>query len=349
MYNKPLVTVFIPVYNVELYIRECLNSIVNQTYANIEILIIDDGSTDRSVEIIKEFKDERIRLLYNGSNKGLPYTRNRGILEAKGKYLALMDSDDISLKNRINKQVDFLEKNNDIDVVSSNILTFPCGLLKNIVRYIRCIFNKSISEEEVKISLLFSNIISNPASMIRMETIKNLGLSYNDKCFVAQDYDFWSKLSKNNKIYILKDTLLKYRFGHMNITKISSQKNLEKRNEIINNIKVDLLDYYGFNISETNKNIFLELFSEIPFNFGYNCNLKNSKIMINELLSINNEKLIFDSEMLVKVINRNIYSKILAYNGNLLYKIRIYKELFLKRNLFVDFKNILYLTLRSYI
>ena len=106
--NKPLVTVFIPVYNCEKYIKESLESIINQTYENLDILIIDDGSTDNTVNLIKQYKDTRIRLLRNDKNRGIPYTRSRGLEECRGEYLALMDADDISLSERIKKQVNFL-------------------------------------------------------------------------------------------------------------------------------------------------------------------------------------------------------------------------------------------------
>src|SRR5690606_28917246 len=113
--REPLVTVFMPVYNSEQYIREALESILNQTYQNLDILLVDDGSTDRSVEIIKSYQDTRIRLIQNEKNMGIPYTRNVGLKEAKGKYIAIMDSDDIAVSNRIERQIQYLETNPHID------------------------------------------------------------------------------------------------------------------------------------------------------------------------------------------------------------------------------------------
>src|SRR5690554_3918162 len=122
--NNPLVTVFIPVYNCENFIDECLKSILNQTYKNIEVLLVDDGSTDNSVEKIKKYSDPRIRLIQNERNMGIPYTRNVGLKEAKGKYIAIMDSDDISMPIRIEKQVAYLEQHPEIDAVSSFYIKF---------------------------------------------------------------------------------------------------------------------------------------------------------------------------------------------------------------------------------
>ena len=86
-----MVTVFIPLYNTEKYIRESLESILNQTYSNLEILIVDDGSTDQSINIVSSFTDSRIRLIKNIENKGIPYTRNVGLNEANGEYMVIMD------------------------------------------------------------------------------------------------------------------------------------------------------------------------------------------------------------------------------------------------------------------
>lgn len=258
-----LVTVFIPMYNSETYIKETLESIINQTYTNIEILIIDDGSTDRSVEIINEFKDKRIRLLKNESNKGIPYTRNRGLKNAKGKYIAIMDADDISIKDRIEKQVNYLENNHNIDVVASNIQCLTNSKIKNFIYEINSVFKKGLNEKQVECSMLFSSPIANPSSMIRKETIEKLNLSYDEECFVAQDYNFWADMIlRNCKLVVMKDILLKYRTGHMNITKSSSLNKKNMRKNIIFNIKDKILKYYKIELTKDEKNLFFEFFGE---------------------------------------------------------------------------------------
>ena len=105
--NKKI-TVFMPVYNSERYLKEAIDSILNQSYKNFELLIINDGSTDSSIDIIKSYNDSRIKLINNDCNKGLPYTRNLGLKLAKGDYIAIMDSDDISYIHRLKKQIEFL-------------------------------------------------------------------------------------------------------------------------------------------------------------------------------------------------------------------------------------------------
>ena len=114
MNNTVDITVFIALYNAQKYIEQTINSVLNQTFTNFEILIINDASTDDSIKIVEKFKDNRIRLLHNKTNKGICLTRQRGIEEAKGKYIAIIDSDDLAMPSRLEKQFLFLEKNPEI-------------------------------------------------------------------------------------------------------------------------------------------------------------------------------------------------------------------------------------------
>jgi len=110
MKKSPLVSVCIPVYNREEYIENTVNSVLGQTFQNFEIIIIDDGSTDNSILIIKSIQDSRIKLFQNGVNKGVVYSRNRYLEEASGNFIAMLDSDDIWAPNKLEKQLDFFKK-----------------------------------------------------------------------------------------------------------------------------------------------------------------------------------------------------------------------------------------------
>ncbi len=116
----PRITVIMPVYNCELYIKEAIDSILNQTFTDFEFLIIDDASTDKTVSIIKEYKDFRIQLIEKEGNKGISDSLNYGLKVAKGEYIARMDGDDISLPERFVKQVTFLDSNPDVILCGSN-------------------------------------------------------------------------------------------------------------------------------------------------------------------------------------------------------------------------------------
>ena len=122
--EKPLITVLMPTYNVEKYVSEAVQSILDQTYTNIEFVIVDDGSTDKTYEILKEFagKDNRIKLYQNDKNRKICYTLNKGLELSSGKYILRMDGDDISTPNRLEILYDYLATHPDVDLVGSNII-----------------------------------------------------------------------------------------------------------------------------------------------------------------------------------------------------------------------------------
>lgn len=316
----PLVTVFIPVYNGEKYIRESLESILYQTYQNLEILIVDDGSTDNTVKIVKSFHDSRIRLLINEENKGIPYTRNRGLAEANGKYLAIMDADDISYPHRIQKQVEFMEKNPEIDVAASYYKMIGGKLNKTFKP-------KFIKKNELKIDLLFANSVGNPTSMIRMETIKKHNLRYNENYFVSQDYGMWTEISKIGNLVIMPDVLLKYRFGHENISKKSEETKWKKRKIIIDSIHKNLLDYYGFNLNDKELETYNNFFSERP-EITVNKNvLNNLPNVIKKLINHNRKNSIFDSKLFIEIMYFRIINNLSGANIPLSEKFKLYKLL----------------------
>ena len=119
-----MISIILATYNNEETISDCIKSILNQTYANFELIIINDCSTDKTDKIIQSFKDKRIIYLKNLTNRGRSNCRNKAIKISKGKFIAIMDGDDISLPNRLSVQVNYLLNNRDIDLVASNVIYF---------------------------------------------------------------------------------------------------------------------------------------------------------------------------------------------------------------------------------
>lgn len=249
---NPKITVFMPVYNTEKYLNEAIESILNQTYKNFEFLIIDDGSTDDSLNIIKSFKDDRIRVYANKVNKGLPYTRNLGLTLANGKYIAFMDSDDISELNRLEIEVRFLEKNKEYDIVSSKAYIGK----KNINK----IRNKNL--DILNLKFMVKNVIINSTAMLRMDFIKKYNIRYRKECFVAQDYSFWVDCAKYTNIVVLSDYLLTYRIREDNITNISLNKKSAQRKDIIDRIRIRALNNNGIYLSSEEYEIYNKVFSD---------------------------------------------------------------------------------------
>ena len=120
----PKISVVMPAYNAEKYIGEAIESILNQTFKDFEFIIINDGSVDHTKEIIREYNDPRIVLLENDKNRGIVLSLNKGLDAATGKYIARMDADDIALKNRFERQVEYLDEHKDIGVLGTGICTF---------------------------------------------------------------------------------------------------------------------------------------------------------------------------------------------------------------------------------
>lgn len=321
--ENPLVTVFIPVYNSENYINECLDSIFAQTYQNFEILLVDDGSTDRTVEKIKTYHDPRIRLICNGKNMGIPYTRNVGLQEARGKYMAIMDADDISMPERLEKQVSFLEQHPDIDAVSSFYIRFGERLIE---KKVTTPFNKP---EEIQILLLFFDPIANPATMVRLETLRKHHLIYNPAYFVSQDYDLFARLSTIGKIAIIPEFLLKYRFGHENITKKSKRDRIEKRKRIINQIHADLLKHYQIPITGKELAIYNEFFS---YNYGRIEDFTTLIRVIDILKSWNQKQSVFDQGLFLQILD---YAVVIGLSNQQIYlkhKLGLFRQLIEKQS-----------------
>jgi glycosyltransferase involved in cell wall biosynthesis len=326
---NPLVTVFIPVYNGEKYIREALDSILNQTYKNLDVLIVDDGSTDRSVQIIQSYNDPRIRLIQNSQNKGIPYTRNIAIREARGKYLVLMDADDIASPKRIELQVAYLENHLEIDAVGSYYIKFTETSKKKIAP-------PFISPKDLQMMMIFFDPIANPSSTVRVESIKKYKLSYHPNYFVAQDYDFWARLSKVGKISILPEFLLYYRSGHDNITKKSISTRLEKRKQITRAIHADLLEFYGIFLTEKELDTFNEFFS---YYYGSIEQIDLVESIINKLKKWNEIQQIFNQTRFLQILDYCVLVGISNQQLNMKKKIHLFQTLLSNRKL----KSLLYI------
>ena len=211
--RTPLVSVIMPNYNTpEVFLRAAIDSILNQTYKNIELIIVDDASTDNNVEIIRSYRDERIILLVNESNRHVSYTLNRALAKAKGEYIARMDSDDISLPDRITRQVHFLERHPDIDVLCAQARMI--GERKGV--YAAGLKNWGI----MKIHVFFNCPVIHPSVMFRASFLRQNGMQYSteEAYKAAEDYELWSRCIVAGKMSEYPKVLLKYRVHHKQVS-----------------------------------------------------------------------------------------------------------------------------------
>lgn len=221
-----------PVYNGEKYLQKALESILRQTFKDFELIVIDDGSTDSTEEIIKSYKDQRIVYIKNSSNKGLSISFNIGIRVARGRFIARMDADDISTVDRFEKQVTFLEKYENIDIVGSSVI-----LIDKDGKKLKKIGRPTI-HANIKWQSLFSTPMFHPTTMARAETLKNN--PYDENLGNSEDYELWSRLLFNTNIHFanISTALLFYRvFDNSFTQKLDNGKKIASAQNTISNLE----------------------------------------------------------------------------------------------------------------
>jgi glycosyltransferase involved in cell wall biosynthesis len=205
--NRTIVSVIMSVYNGEKYLSKAIDSILIQTFTNFEFIIIEDGSTDKSLEIINSYseKDKRIKLVINRDNLGLAKSINKGLALAKGEYIARMDADDISDPNRFLAQVQFLEKNKSIDIVGCwvEIINHDSQSTGKIWKFLH-------SPMSLRWITFFTVPVMHPSVMLRRK-IFDLGNRYEQSENFAQDYGLWIRLNSDFRFSNIQVALLKYR------------------------------------------------------------------------------------------------------------------------------------------
>lgn len=196
---QPLISVIMPAYNAGAYLAEAIESILNQTCGDFELLLLDDGSTDNTRDIALSYKDDRLRYLPNNQNLQLVATLNRGLDLARGQYIARMDADDISLPQRFEKQIRFLERHPSVGGVGTAFRTL--GYAEDYdVRY-------DHRPEFVKMQLLFSCKIAHATVMLRHDVLKKFPLRFNAQYLHVEDFDFFYRLSRITELCSLPDVL----------------------------------------------------------------------------------------------------------------------------------------------
>ncbi len=233
--KKPRISVIMPVYNAESFLMESVSSILDQTFSDFELLIGDDGCTDRSIEIIRSFNDDRIIVIRNEENLGIANTLNRLIDASRGEYIARQDSDDISLPKRLEKQINFLDKNQEIGICGTNFTIFGNKRKQMFM---------PLQDDDIKACMLVYNPICHPTVMIRKSCLTKY---YDQSLYPAEDYALWHELSKTSKLANLPDSLLNYRWHETNISTTKEKSQIE----IANSIRADIFhETLAYNIEE---------------------------------------------------------------------------------------------------
>jgi len=233
----PLISVIMPVYNIEKYLSEAIESILNQTFSDFEFLIIDDCSTDTSLAIVKKYqkKDSRIRLFKRSANVGITKNLNYLLSQAKGDYIARMDGDDISSIDRFKVQNDYLLANNNVDLV------WTAGDIIDEEGMKICSLYKPKQDLVVKLLVnLKRNYIAHPSVMYRRSSVYHKLNGYNELYRSGQDGELWQRMLSNNmKLHRIDNEFIRLRSRSSSITaqrtNRSNDENIRKAKVCLNN------------------------------------------------------------------------------------------------------------------
>lgn len=245
----PTVTVLMPVWNAEEFVSGAVESILQQSFADFELLVIEDGSTDGTRGILKTFTDSRLKIFENGARRGVVASLNRGLELAQGRYIARMDADDISLFRRLEKQVAFMDANPEVGVSS--------GWLKTMGDRVDRIWKSPQHHDEILAAMFCDSCIWHPAAIMRREVMDRNGLTYEPEYPRSEDYRLWTRFAVVSKLANLPEVLIRYRIhpGQESKRPNTSQK-----------IRLELLEaFLGRTPTDEEKELHGYLHFETPF------------------------------------------------------------------------------------
>jgi glycosyltransferase involved in cell wall biosynthesis len=246
----PKISVIMPVYNASKYLSEAIQSILNQTFEDFELIILNDNSTDDSLDIIKKIQllDPRIVLINKEKNYGPAILRNEGFNISRGEYIALMDADDISLPTRFEKQIELLKNNPQIDLCGTWYTKFGEHIKDEMIKHYEF-------DNDLKVYFLRGCYIANPTVLMRKKIITDY--RYDSTYFPMDDYELLTRLIAKFTFYNIQESLLRYRWHATNISK-SKEVNLE---QIQNKIRLKQLQVLEIDTENSTAKYYLDVIS----------------------------------------------------------------------------------------
>lgn len=305
----PSVSILMPVYNAEPYLSEAIQSMLNQTYTDFELIILDDCSTDGSADVVQTFSDKRIIYHRNEVNSGLANNLNTGLKLAKGKYIARMDGDDISLPHRLQTQVDFLESHPDIDLCSCAMQMFGAD---------NQLWIRDRDPEQVKITMMFYSAVLHASSVFRKDVFEQNNLIYNQETFPAEDYDLWARAAFYCRMVNLPDVMYLYRMHRTQVTS-TDPRSAEKCREI----QIRYLSKALPVLSEKEIVDFVDGF--IDYKISEIASIKSVKNHYLKIIKANASTLFFDQKLLKVRLSKYFQQQVYTFLQQ--YKIRSFSNL----------------------
>lgn len=333
----PKISVIMPLYNGEKYLKEAIDSILHQTYADFELLLIDDASSDNTENVIRSYNDNRIVYIKNEENLGLIKTLNKGLNFAKGEFIARMDQDDIADVTRFKKQINLFEKNPDLGVCGTWFTCFGDQIKERVLDHPE-------NDEDIKISLLGRSTLGHPTVMMRKSAIQDL--RYDENYTSAEDYEFWIRLSRVTKLQNIPESLLQYRFHDSNISVLDQPLQAENAKKIIGN----QLKYIGLNHSDSNIKMSEILFGNFYIHYFSDSEFKKLTNFANNLESRNKQKKFYNENILNNTINQRlltIFNKTEKNISLISFLLKNRKEIITKRRFLANAKMIAKIILKK--
>lgn len=293
MSSIPKVSVIMPVYNGGKHLGEAIQSILDQSFRDFELIIINDGSTDNSEQIILGYNDPRIQYVKNNENLRLIKTLNKGLDLARGEFIARMDQDDIANPERFTKQVSIFENNHDVGVCGTWFTFFGDQKERTVIQHPQ-------THDAIKIHLLGHSTLGHPTVMMRKSAIKNL--RYDEQYQAAEDYEFWVRLSTITKMYNIPESLLDYRMHTTNMTVLEDST----QSKTSDKIRTDQLRRLDVIPVENESEYCCLLFTSKYVKSISELELKKIIRFANNLEKANNRKKIYESVLLHNTMNKRL-------------------------------------------
>ena len=278
-----------PTYNVAPYIKEAIDSVLQQTYNDFELLIIDDCSTDDTISVVRGIKDPRIRIVQNDKNVGLAENLNRGLSRITTEYVARMDGDDIAEPFWLEREVAILDSHPDIGICSGGFERF--GTVKSLVRFPE-------QHEDCMANMLFECSVIVPT--FRMSLYRDYGLRYSTDAFPAEDYRFWAECLRVTRIYNIQETLFHYR---MHPTQICTARREEQQRKVAQ-VRRYMLEWLSEDFAEEEKEYYTDSF--MATQIASKQDLHERKAFCRKMIDKNHSVGHFDEEALRRRLDKHL-------------------------------------------
>ena len=278
-----------PTYNVAPFVKEAIKSVLNQTYSDFELLLIDDCSTDNTIEVVRSIEDSRMRIVQNEKNVGLAENLNRGLALITTEYVARMDGDDIAEPIWLEREVNILDNHPDIGICSGGFERF--GTMKSFVRFPE-------RHEDCMANMLFECSVIVPT--FRMSLYRDQGLRYSSEAFPAEDYRFWAECLRVTRVYNIQETLFHYR---MHPTQICTARREEQQRKVAQ-VRRYMLEWLSPDFAEEEKRYYTGPF--MTSQISSKLDLHERKAFCKKIVALNQNVGHFDKDALCRRLDKHL-------------------------------------------